>query len=145
MGASHTGEPGHLGDLEAAAWVFENSLDVFLVVKAGCVTSTNPAWTRLTGWTAAETQGRPPSDFIHAEDWPAVQDAAGALAPAQEYHIDHRLLTKTGDWVWVSARARRGADGAALVVLRDITEQRAGRQKAKTSNARGSCCAMRSA
>jgi PAS domain S-box-containing protein len=125
MGASHTGEPEHLGDLEAAAWVFENSLDIFLVMKAGLVARTNPAWTRLTGWTAAETQGRPPSDFIHADDWPAVQSADGALAAGDELRIDHRLLTKAGDWVWVSARTKRAADGAGLVVLRDITEQRA--------------------
>src|SRR5580693_8559708 len=100
MGASHTGEPERSGDLEAAAWVFENSLDIFLVVKDGCVSRTNPAWTRLTGWTAAETQGRPPSDFVHADDWPAVQSAAAALAAGDEYTIDHRLMTKSGAWVW---------------------------------------------
>jgi PAS domain S-box-containing protein len=125
MGASHTGEPGHSGDLEAAAWVFENSADVFLVVEAGRITRTNPAWTRLTGWTAAETQNRPPSDFVHPEDWPAVQSVADALGPGGEYHLDYRIATKTGDWTWVSVHAKRAADGAGLVVLRDITEQRA--------------------
>ncbi|HEY5007732.1 MAG TPA: ATP-binding protein [Caulobacteraceae bacterium] len=124
MGASHTGEPEHSGDLEAAAWVFENSVDVFLVIEDGCVARANPAWTGLTGWTAAETEGRPPSDFIHADDWPAVQSAARTLAPGQEYHVDHRLLTKTRGPVWVAACTKRAAGGAGLVVLRDITEQR---------------------
>ncbi len=125
MGASHTGKPEHSGDLEAAAWVFDNSADVFLVIKDGCVARANPAWTRLTGWTAAETEGRPPSDFVHPDDWPAVQIAAGALDPGSEYHLDHRLVTKTGGSTWVSVHAKRAADGAGLVVLRDITEQRA--------------------
>src|ERR1700722_5730488 len=125
MGASHSGEPRHSGDLEAAAWVFEKSVDVFLVVDAGRITRTNPAWTRLTGWTAAETQGRPPSDFVHPEDWPAVQNVADALGPGGEYHLDYRIATQTGDWTWVSVHAKRAADGAGLVVLRDITEQRA--------------------
>ena len=125
MGASHTGEPGQLGDLEAAAWVFDNSADVFLVVEAGCVTRTNPAWTRLTGWTALETRGRPPTDFIHPDDWPAVQDASAALGAGGDYQLDHRLLTKAGDWIWVCVRTKRAADGTGLVVLQDITEARA--------------------
>ena len=136
MGASHTGEPGQLGDLEAAAWVFDNSADVFLVVEAGCVTRTNPAWTRLTGWTAAETQGRSPSDFIHPDDWPMVQSAAGALNPGGEYKLDHRLLTKSGDWLWVCVRTKRAADGTGLVVLQDITEVRA--QQAESEDAKRS-------
>jgi PAS domain S-box-containing protein len=114
-----------LGDLEAAAWVFDNSVDIFLVVETGLISRTNPAWTRLTGWTAAETQGRSPSDFIHPDDWPMVQSAAGALDPGGEYKLDHRLLTKSGDWLWVCVRTKRAADGTGLVVLQDITEARA--------------------
>ena len=136
MGASHTGEPGHLGDLEAAAWVFDNSVDVFLVVETGLISRTNPAWTRLTGWTAAETQGRSPSDFIHPDDWPMVQSAAGALNPGGEYKLDHRLLTKSGDWLWVCVRTKRAADGTGLVVLQDITEVRA--QQAESEDAKRS-------
>jgi PAS domain S-box-containing protein len=136
MGASHTGEPGHLGDLEAAAWVFDNSVDVFLVVETGLISRTNPAWTRLTGWTAAETQGRSPSDFIHPDDWPMVQSAAGALNPGGEYKLDHRLLTKSGDWLWVCVRTKRAADGTGLVVLQDITEARA--QQAESEDAKRS-------
>ncbi len=126
MGASHTGEPGHSGDLEAAAWVFENSVDVFLVVEAGLITRTNPAWTRLSGWTAAETKGRSPSEFVHPDDWPTVQSAAAALVSGGEYDLEHRLRAKSGGWVWVSTRAKRAGDGAGLVVLRDISAQRAG-------------------
>jgi PAS domain S-box-containing protein len=136
MGASHTGEPGHLGDLEAAAWVFDNSVDVFLVVETGLISRTNPAWTRLTGWTAAETQGRSPSDFIHPDDWPMVQSAAGALNPGGEYKLDHRLLTKSGDWLWVCVRTKRAADGTGLMVLQDITEARA--QQAESEDAKRS-------
>ena len=125
MDASHSGEPGHASDLEAAAWVFDNSTDVFVVVAGGRITRANPAWTALTGWTAAETQGRPASDFVHPEDWPTVQSAAAALNPGGEYRLEHRLLTKSGDSFWVSAHTKRAVDGTGLVVLRDITEERA--------------------
>ncbi len=125
MGASHSGEPADFGDLEAAAWVFENSADVFMVVKAGRIVRANPAWTALTGWTLADTCDRRTGDFIHPEHRLAVQEAVKALTPGGEYRMDHCILAKSGAALWVSVRIKRAADGTVLVVLQDITEQRA--------------------
>ena len=45
-------EPQHHSEFEAAAWFFENALDVFVVVKDGAIERCNPAWSTLTGWSA---------------------------------------------------------------------------------------------
>ena len=81
MGASHSGEPGRPGDLDIAAWVFENSVDVFVVVEDERIARVNPAWTRLTGWAAEETQGRSPDDFVHPDHQETMRSAAAAVAP----------------------------------------------------------------
>ncbi|HEX4196826.1 MAG TPA: ATP-binding protein [Caulobacteraceae bacterium] len=120
-----------MSDLEAAAWVFENSADVFMVVRSGRIARANPAWTALTGWTEADTQGRRPSEFLHPDDVPLVQKAARALAPGDQYRMDHCILAKSGERLWVSVRIKRAADGAALVVLQDITDQRVRRMESE--------------
>jgi PAS domain S-box-containing protein len=124
MGASHSGEPADVSDLEAAAWVFENSADVFMVIRSGRIVRANPAWSALTGWTEADTHGRRPSEFLHPDDFPLVQKAVRALTPGDQYRMDHCILAKSGERLWVSVRIKRAADGAALVVAQDITDQR---------------------
>ena len=131
MGASPSGAPDHASELEAAAWFFENSADAFLVVEGGRVRRANPAWVALTGWSPEESRGRTPEDFIHAEDWPRVRASMDALAVGHSHTAEHRLRTKAGGWLWVSARTKRATDGAALVVLQDVTEERATRAEAE--------------
>jgi PAS domain S-box-containing protein len=125
MGASHSGEPADLSDLEAAAWVFENSADVFMLIRSGRIVRTNPAWTALTGWSEADAYDRRPSEFLHPDDIPLVQKAVRALEPGDQYRMDHCILAKSGQRLWVSVRIKRAADGAALVVAQDISDQRA--------------------
>ena len=124
MDASRTGDPSQASELEAAAWFFENSLDVFLVIRDGAVCRVNPAWTVLTGWTAGETCGQPVDKFVHPDDWAAVRDVVGALQAGGEHRNSNRMLTKSGDWRWIASRTRRAADGSALVALKDVTEER---------------------
>ena len=131
MGASQSGDPGQASEIEASAWFFENSLDCFLVVENGLITRVNPAWIALTGWSPEETYGRSPQDLIHPDDWPAVRSAADALSPDSFYQIEHRMRAKSGDWLWVSARTKRAADGKGLVVLQDITEERSRKAEAE--------------
>ncbi len=125
MDASGTGDPSQASELEAAAWFFENSLDVFLVIRDRVIRRVNRAWTELTGWTPEETCGQPADRFVHPDDWAAVRDAVGALRAGGEHRNANRMLTKSGDWLWIESRTRRAADGSALVALKDVTEERA--------------------
>ncbi|HEY9218249.1 MAG TPA: ATP-binding protein [Phenylobacterium sp.] len=112
-------------DWEAAAWFFENTVDIFLVVNDGAIERSNPAWTELTGWTAEECLGRRYSDFIHAEDAQAIHRMGRVMHADQPATQDLRLLSKSGGWIWVRARAKRAVDGRALIVLQDISAERA--------------------
>jgi two-component system, sensor histidine kinase len=113
-----------LTDTEAAAWFFETSVDVFVVVKDGVIVRTNPAWNAVTGWTAEESVGRRYSDFMHADDAEAIHRFGRLLQADQPATQELRLLSKTGGWLWVRARAKIAADGRALVALQDISAER---------------------
>ena len=55
-------------DGEAAGWFFENALDAFVVISHGVVASANPAWLSLSGWSQAQTLGRPYAELHHPDD-----------------------------------------------------------------------------
>jgi diguanylate cyclase (GGDEF)-like protein/PAS domain S-box-containing protein len=53
--------------LRQATVVFESAADAILILDPrGHVTTANPAFTRLTGWTTPEVRGRHPDEFLHA-------------------------------------------------------------------------------
>ena len=53
--------------LRQAAVVFEAAADAILILNTqGQVTTANPAFARLTGWTNADIRGRHPNEFLHA-------------------------------------------------------------------------------
>lgn len=43
--------------IEAARWSYLNPVDAFALLRAGRVERINPAWTEMTGWTAASMNG----------------------------------------------------------------------------------------
>ena len=54
-------------DIEAARWFFQNTVDIFVLIRGGEISRINPAWTELSGWSVEETIGRPIEDFIHPD------------------------------------------------------------------------------
>jgi PAS domain S-box-containing protein len=119
-------------DLQAAAWFFENSLDAFIVTERACILRTNPAWSALTGWSAEEARGRAALEFVPDEDRPIVLNAINQLDSAGHSECEHRLRTKSGEVIWIFSRTQRVREGGALIVLKDITEERA--RKAESEN-----------
>ncbi len=111
-------------DGEAAGWFFENALDAFVVVSHGKVASANPAWLALSGWSRAETLGRPFSELHHPDEAELVADNIARLRRDGATTFDHRVPAPNGDWLWVRTRAKRAADGRALLVIQDISAER---------------------
>jgi len=94
----------------------------------------SPAITKVLGYTPEELIGRPVSDIIHPEDYPATQAAyrdyivSGdwASAPRVQYRARH----KAGHYIWAEANpmvilSENGLVAAFQDVVRDISVQKA--------------------
>ncbi|MDO9223930.1 MAG: ATP-binding protein [Caulobacter sp.] len=110
-------------DIEAARWFFQNSVDIFVLIRGGQISRINPAWTELSGWSVEDTIGRPIEDFIHPDDEQVVRDLVTTLIADGQGRAEHRLLHKTGDVLWVRSRVKRAAGDATIVVLEDVTAE----------------------
>ena len=111
----------------AADWFFENSLDMFVVLERDAIVRVNPAWIRLTGWTAEQTLGRPVRDFFHLHDTDTIQAIGATLRAEGEARSEHRLARKGGGWLWVRSQSKMLPGEALLIVFQDFTEDRARR------------------
>ncbi|MDQ0464862.1 PAS domain S-box-containing protein [Caulobacter ginsengisoli] len=121
-------------DIEAARWFFQNTDDVFLVLEGSLITRINPAWTALAGWSDADTVGRAIEDFLHPDDGVSVQQVIDDLNASGSALAEHRLAHSNGDWLWVKSRAKRSADGATIVVLKDVTAEHEEAEAAETAH-----------
>jgi PAS domain S-box-containing protein len=122
-------------DIEAASWLFENAVDVLLVLDGeGRIQSTSPSWRTLTGWSDAQTLGRECLDFIHGDDSELIQAHVVLMDLQGAASCEHRLLAASGEWLWVRSRVKRAADGRAMSVLQDISaERRRAKEQARMS------------
>jgi len=111
-------------EAEAARWFFASSDDVFVILQHGDIQRVNPAWTALTGWEGADCYNRPFDSFGHPEDRDVLDGLVRDLLQFGQAGAEHRLLRKSGDWVWVKSRCKLTPEGMALVVMQDITEAR---------------------
>ncbi|WP_426015212.1 ATP-binding protein [Caulobacter sp. DWR2-3-1b2] len=121
----------------AADWFFDNSLDMFVVIEESAITRVNPAWIRLTGWTAQETLGRPIRDFFHLHDTETIQAIGAALRAQGQARSEHRLARKGGGWLWVRSQSKALPGEALLIVFQDFSEDRTRRierQQAERAN-----------
>jgi PAS domain S-box-containing protein len=108
----------------------------------------NARWAKMRGFLPEEV--RPHVDSwsagVHHEDRPRVQQALNehfeGLAP--EYEAEHRVLTKSGTWIWILDRGRvfdRDAHGRPLRMAGtelDITERKRSEAALRLSEARSS-------
>ncbi len=110
-------------DIEAARWFFQNSVDVFALLRGGQIARINPAWPELTGWSVEETIGRRIEDFVHPADHDLVRGIVSALRTEGQARGEHRILHRDGRVIWVRSRAKRAASDATVIVLEDVTDE----------------------
>jgi diguanylate cyclase (GGDEF)-like protein/PAS domain S-box-containing protein len=84
----------------------------------GHITTVNPAFCQLVGYSDLELRNLSLLDITHAEDVPAVQEALGRMLAGEDEgtRIEKRFTRKDGEPVWVDATTRlvRGPDGRPL-------------------------------
>ncbi|MBO9710373.1 MAG: PAS domain S-box protein [Caulobacter sp.] len=122
-----------LSDVESARWFFENSHDLFAVVVEGRFVAVNPAWTRVTGWTAEELIGRPTLNFVHADSHADFLEASRRIRALGEANHRLRVSCKDGGWVWLENQSRLGPNGEMVGTLRDVTAEVARRAELATA------------
>jgi PAS domain S-box-containing protein len=115
---------GRRADDDPAGWFYEQSLDAFLVAEGGIARAVNPAWTKLTGFTAEETVGRNLTEFSHPEDVGPLRTLVERVTRGETATAEARLRTRDG-WLWVRLQAKQQPQGPSLMVLRDISDERA--------------------
>jgi PAS domain S-box-containing protein len=80
------------------------STDLMLVARFDAtITSVNPAWTTLLGWSEADLIGRPFIDLVHPEDRESTLAEAGRLADGlTTLRFENRYQHKDGSYRWLS-------------------------------------------
>jgi two-component system, sensor histidine kinase len=105
-------------------WFLQNSLDAYVGVHNGKLTWANDTWADLTGWTHAQSTGRPYADFLAPEDVASATAQIDSLAQSGRAVFTYRIASKARGWLWLRHHAVRGSDGWVLMILRDITAER---------------------
>jgi PAS domain S-box-containing protein len=119
--------PARLSDAESARWFFDHSHDLFAVVSRGRFATVNPAWTRVTGWTAQDLIGQPALRFVHPESRQDFIETASLIRAAGEALNRLKVICKNGGWVWLESQSRLGPNGEMVGALRDVTADMARR------------------
>ena len=115
---------------EMVQWLFDNSRDLMHVVSAdGRFLLVNPAWTEVTGLSAAELIGSPCLEQFNPEDVIDMKARAEAAQLGNLYENEVRVRTRTGDWVWYASRRQLMPGGSHIVTMYDATARRAAREE----------------
>ncbi|MFP5213276.1 MAG: PAS domain S-box protein, partial [Acidobacteriota bacterium] len=109
---------------------------IFSVSDEGLVTSLNPAFVRMTGWSCEEWIGKPFEAIIHHEDREATlgrlrRSARGESVPPSEF----RLLTRDGGSIVVETISAPQIEDGRIVgqfgIARDVTDRKQTAEKQK--------------
>ncbi len=112
--------------------LYETSRDVVYTVDAtGTITSLNPAFETITGWSREDWIGKNFAPIVHPEDLPAVVDRFQTLLRGEDLGSDSnewRVRSKSGEYFvgeFVPVpQTRDGNIVGAIGFVRDITERR---------------------
>jgi PAS domain S-box-containing protein len=120
--------------------LIENAPDVIYSISGadGTLSSLNPAFEKITGWSCADWIGKSFAPLIHPDDLPMALEAVkktlkGKTLPSYEL----RVLSKSGEylvgeftsWPWVENRKIVGKFG----IVRDITERKKAEERTRES------------
>jgi two-component system nitrate/nitrite sensor histidine kinase NarX len=129
MFAEQRGAKAVLADSEAKyRGVFESTGDGILVTDASnAVAAVNPAFCRLTGYSAEQLRAAHPRTFLHLDDLQPLDALLGAVGPAGTVTAQAMCVCADGRLARFELQATRfdcdGRQPYVLSVVRDVTER----------------------
>jgi PAS domain S-box-containing protein len=106
---------------------FNNSLDLIAVVDCrGYLTSVNPAWEKILGYSQEELEGKHCSEFLHPDDWEAKKTEFEREIESQQpaRSCENRWRCKDGSYRWLSWNwVPFPEEGLSYGLARDITQR----------------------
>src|SRR3954464_13971137 len=115
------------------AWqhVADLSTDIALIAAADTsLIWVSPSSVEIAGYAPDEVLGRIGFDFVHPDDLAALHEyvAGGLATPGRHRPIEFRIVSKTGEAVWVEERITNLLDDpkvkGLVAYLRDISDRR---------------------
>ncbi|MDJ0554720.1 MAG: response regulator [Microcoleaceae cyanobacterium MO_207.B10] len=114
---------------------------IFQTDATGKWTFLNAAWEEITGFTVAESLGKPFSDFLHPDDRPMALKTLQSFVDCQNYQnqkCELRYLKKNGEFCWMAALVQTnyhkdGNFAGTSGTLNDITQRRETEEALKIS------------
>ena len=109
--------------------VTQYSRDIILLAdENGIPRYISPAVYSISGWRPEETMARGFPELIHPDDLPKVLRLVESLRMgASEGTVEHRLLHRSGDWIWMEANMRvlnAASNSGILIVDREISRRK---------------------
>jgi len=108
----------------------ENVRDViFTLSPSGIITSFNPAFEHITGWSRSEWLGVSFAKLIHPNDLPTAMKLLRSAVEEPPTHLfELRIVSRTGEIIFgeflVTSQVRDGKMVGVLGIARDITERK---------------------
>jgi PAS domain S-box-containing protein len=102
---------------------------IYTVSMEGTITSLNPAFEAITGWSCTEWIGKPLPSIVHPDDWPLALEMFQRMLDGETPPLHEvRFRSKSGEHVvgefMITPHIRHGRMVGVLGVGRDITERK---------------------
>jgi diguanylate cyclase (GGDEF)-like protein/PAS domain S-box-containing protein len=101
---------------------------IFTLAADGTLTSLNPAFESITGWSSADWVGKHFAPLVHPDDLKAAFDIFHGVLGGEKLSFELRILAKSGNFAVFDFTStpltRDGPVTGLLGIARDITERR---------------------
>jgi PAS domain S-box-containing protein len=118
-----------------------SNVGVFRADAAGCCTSVNEYWCRITGFDREQVLGRAYVDVMPSEERKSLEDLWSALQAGRSYRRTQRHRRPDGSEIWIETQSlpevdTEGRVTGVITTLLDVTARRRAEEEARAGEER---------